>query len=100
MIDLRKHKRVKLTSNVAKAKLNLEIHERDNYTCIVPECGGYVSINEKWHHEPCGPYKEDVIEKGCLLCYKHHQERESKNSKQIRQCCENYLEELYDERRW
>lgn len=98
MMDLRKHKRVKLTSNVARAKLNLEIHERDNYTCVIPGCRGYVPIEEKWHHEPCGPYKEDVIEKGCLLCYKHHQERDNKNSEPIRQHCEDYLNELYHER--
>lgn len=97
MADIAKHKRVRL-KGAAIVKLNLDIHERDNYICIIPGCGRYVSIREKWHHEPCGPYKEDVIEKGCLLCYKHHQERDNKNSEPIRQHCEDYLNELYHER--
>ena len=93
-MNLAKHKRIRLTGK-AVAALNEAIHERDNYTCIVPGCGRYVPIGEKWHHEPCGSNKEDVIEKGCLLCYGHHQKRESKDGAEIRQICEAYLKGLY-----
>ena len=90
-----KNKRIRL-SGKAMAELNLEIHERDNYTCIVPGCEAYVPIGEKFHHEPCGSYKEDVKEKGCCLCYTHHQKRESKDgATEIKLHCEEYLRGLY-----
>ena len=97
-LDLTKHKRIRLKGK-AIARLNEMIHERDNYKCIVPDCRRYVPITEKWHHEPCGANKEDIVEKGCLLCYEHHQQRESKDSESIRQACEDYLMGLYPERR-
>jgi hypothetical protein len=55
-----------------------------------------VPITEKWHHEPCGPYKEDVIEKGCLLCYYHHQQREGNDSANIKEQCIEYLNTIYN----
>jgi len=79
----------------AVSELNLEIHERDNYTCIIKGCGKYVPIGEKWHHEPCGSKKEDRIERGCLLCYTDHQKRESKDGAEIKRQCEEYLSGLY-----
>lgn len=97
-LDLIKHKRTRLKGK-AVDRLNEEIHERDNYQCIVPGCKRYVPIREKWHHEPCGANKEDVIEKGCLLCYKHHQQRESKDSQPIKQACKDHLNRFYPERR-
>ncbi|WP_110955742.1 hypothetical protein [Anaerosinus massiliensis] len=93
-MNLKKQKRIRLRGK-AVAELNQFIHERDNYTCVVPGCGKHVPIGEKWHHEPCGVYKEDIPEKGCLLCYKHHQQRDGKNSAEIREACEGYLNNLY-----
>lgn len=80
-------------------QLNQDIHERDKYTCIVPGCGKHVPLEEKFHHEPCGAYKEDVIYKGCLLCYEDHQKRESKDGEGIKQHCRSYLAGLYP-REW
>lgn len=97
-LDLTKHKRIRLKGK-AVARLNEMIHERDNYKCVVPGCSRYVPITEKWHHEPCGQNKEDIVEKGCLLCYEHHQQRESKDSEPIRKACEDYLDGLYPEGR-
>jgi hypothetical protein len=96
-MNLAKHKRIRLTGKPAAA-LNEAIHERDNYRCIVPGCRHYVPIGEKWHHEPCGSNKEDVIEKGCLLCYTHHEERESKDGAPIKRACEDYLNRIYPDR--
>jgi hypothetical protein len=79
----------------ALSALNEEIHERDNYTCIIEGCDIYVPIGEKFHHEPCGSYKEDVIYKGCCLCYGHHQQCDGVNSYIIRQQCRDYLSSLY-----
>lgn len=93
---MQKKKRVRLQGNAVK-RLNEQIHERDNYTCVVPDCGRHVPLCEKWHHEPCGAHKEDVIEKGCLLCYEHHQQREGKNIGPIKKACEDYLRGLYPE---
>ena len=95
-MSLQKTKRVRLQGKAIK-QLNQQMHERDNYTCIVPGCGKFVPIDEKWHHEPCGSRKEDVIEKGCLLCYEHHQQREGKNIGPIKKACEDYLRGLYPE---
>lgn len=89
-----KTKKIRLKGK-AIADLNLLIHERDNYTCIFPGCGKHVPIGEKWHHEPCGSDREDVPEKGCLLCYEHHQEREGNRAKEIRIACEEYLSTIY-----
>lgn len=95
---LEKTKRTRLTGKKL-ADLNKQIHERDNYTCIIPGCDHFVQLGEKFHHEPCGSNKEDVIQKGCLLCYEHHQQRESKDSEPIRKACEDYLDGLYLEGR-
>ncbi|MGL5270313.1 MAG: hypothetical protein ACRC7I_07210 [Selenomonadaceae bacterium] len=93
-MNLQKHKRIRLTGR-AVVELNRQIHERDHYTCVVPGCGKYVPIGEKWHHEPCGQYKEDVPEKGCLLCYDHHQQRDNKDSIKVKEACEDYLNQMY-----
>lgn len=93
-----KNKRIRLTGKPL-VELNRQIHERDDYTCIIKGCGRHVALGEKFHHEPCGAYKEDVIEKGCCLCYMHHQLRESKEGDDIRQQCEDYLNGLYPYRR-
>jgi hypothetical protein len=77
------------------AQLNQDIHERDGYRCIIKGCGRHVLLGEKFHHEPCGAYKEDRIEKGCCLCYLHHQMRESKDGADIKRQCEEYLAGLY-----
>ena len=94
---LQKVIRTRLKGNAVK-QLNEQIHERDNYTCIVPGCGRYVPLEEKHHHEPCGAYKEDVLEKGCLLCWEHHKERHfGKGSQAVKKACEDYLRGLYPE---
>ena len=94
-MDLLKQKRIRLKGAKLK-ELNELIHERDNYACIIKGCSNYVPITEKWHHEPCGTYKEDVIEKGCLLCYYHHQQREGNDSTNIKEQCIEYLNNLYN----
>jgi hypothetical protein len=78
------------------AELNKEIHERDNYLCIV--CGTYVDEGEKFHHDPPGKDKEDIKEKGVTLCYKCHQERHfGKLCTVIKNKCREYLRNLYPE---
>ena len=91
-MDLQKNPNFRIKGN-AIAELNMTIHERDNYSCV--NCGEYVSIAEKWHHEPCGRQKEDKPEKGCLLCWTCHQKRESKYGEPIKQKCLEYLKKLY-----
>lgn len=81
------------------AALHAYIHKRDDNICIIPGCNKYVGPCEKAHHEPCGRYKEDVPEKMCLLCYEHHQQRESVNGEPIKQACIEYLDSLYPDRR-
>jgi len=81
------------------AELNKSIHERDGYTCIIKGCGRHVPLEEKFHHDPCGAYKEDVIHKGCCLCYMHHQEREGNNAAEIKEECHEYLRNRYP-REW
>lgn len=93
--DKVKNKKVRLKGK-ALSKLNDDIHERDGHTCIIAGCGRFVLPGEKFHHEPCGPDKEDRIECGVLLCFDHHYERHSgKNSRQVRRECEAYLNALY-----
>ncbi|WP_094607749.1 hypothetical protein SPSIL_008890 [Sporomusa silvacetica DSM 10669] len=94
---LQKRKKVRLTGKPL-AKLNNDIHERDDHTCIIDGCGRYVSDKEKFHHEPQGNDKEDRIECGALLCYKHHIERHrGMNSAAIRQQCVDYLQRKYSQ---
>ncbi len=86
-----KNKRKRLNDT---KQLNEQIHKRDKNSCVV--CGAYVSDGEKWHHEPCGIGKEDVIEKGCLLCQQCHYERHNgKRSLEIKRKAEEYLKSLY-----
>lgn len=87
-------KRIRLTGK-RQEEFNREVHERDNYTCVVPGCENYVPLEEKYHHEPCGAYKEDVIYKAVCLCYKHHQQRESKDCAAVKTACRDYLRNRY-----
>jgi hypothetical protein len=91
-----KTKRTRL-SGLKLRQLNDYIHWRDNFQCV--NCGAYVDMGEKFHHEPCGAYKEDVEEKGCLLCKKCHERRESKDGAAIREKASHYLDRLYPDRR-
>ena len=96
-MNLQKKKRVRLQGKAVK-QLNEQIHERDDYTCIVPNCGRYVPLGEKWHHEKGGEVKSDTLETGVLLCWNHHQERHfGKESQAMRKACEDYLQGLYPE---
>ncbi len=69
---LAKTKRVRLKGKALKA-LNAAIHERDGHCCVV--CGHYVDPGEKFHHEPPGAGKSDVIEQGVTLCMSCHTAR-------------------------
>lgn len=90
-----KKKRVRLTGKPL-VKLNNDINERDNSACVI--CGRYVSPEEKFHHEPCGPDKEDRIECGVTLCGEcHHKRHFTAWLKEYRRRCEEYLAELYPE---
>ena len=77
----------------ALAELNLRIHERDQYKCIV--CGRSVPLGVKFHHEHKAGLKSDVEEQGVTLCYACHQERHFGRMKEVRSKCEEYLAKLY-----
>ena len=88
-----KPKRVRLKGAALKA-LNAAIHERDGHCCII--CGRYVQPGEKFHHEPGGPDKSDVMEQGVTLCFDCHQRRHfGPGSNEIKERCRAYLAELY-----
>lgn len=93
---MQKKERVRLKGQ-ALAQLNNDIHERDGHTCIISGCDLYILPGEKFHHEPCGPNKEDRIEKACLLCKGHHNTRHHGRVglEEIKQQCVDYLSELY-----
>ncbi len=93
---MQKNKKIRLTGKPL-AKLNTDIHERDDHTCIISGCGRYVLPGEKFHHEPCGPNKEDRIEKACLLCSHCHDIRHhgKEGLEDIKQQCIEYLSNLY-----
>lgn len=70
------------------------MHRRDGYRCVV--CGAYVSEDEKMHHEPCGIYKSDEIQKAVTLCNACHYNRHNGlQSAQIREICVDYLRGIY-----
>lgn len=88
-----KPKRVRLKGAALKA-LNEAIHERDGHCCII--CGRYVQPGEKFHHEPGGPDKSDVMEQGVTLCFDCHQWRHfGPGSNEIKERCRAYLAEIY-----
>ena len=90
---MQKQKKVRI-KGPKLAALNKEIHERDNDKCIV--CGAWVDPGEKFHHEPCGPNKQDRVECGVTICRKCHDERHfGAGLKEYRQKIEAYLEALY-----
>lgn len=91
--SMKKNKRIRIKNT---KDLNETVHNRDKNMCII--CGEYVDIGEKWHHEPCGIGKEDIKEKGALLCKKCHHERHfGKLSRIIKEKIEQYLMRLYPE---
>lgn len=88
-----KHRAVHLTGKKMRA-LNEAIHERDGHHCIV--CHAYVPDDVKFHHEPCGPYKEDRIECGVVLCDRCHFERHNGlGGIKVKFKVEEYLNSLY-----
>lgn len=90
---LQKKQRVKLYGKKLR-QLNHNIFERDGYKCIV--CGAYVSSEHKFHHEPCGQDKSDVISGGVVLCDECHYARHNTDRlKEIKTKCEDYLRNLY-----
>lgn len=93
---MQKIEKIKLTGK-SLAKLNDDIHERDGHICIIRNCGRYVMPGEKFHHEPCGPDKQDRVERGCLVCSAHHYIRHHgrDGSREIKEQCIEYLSNLY-----
>lgn len=90
---MQKREKVRLNGEALK-QLNLDIHERDNYQCIIT--GEYVPLEEKFHHEPCGSDKQDTLQTGLLLSYRMHYNRHhGKNAAEIKELCNKYLEGLY-----
>lgn len=88
-----KNKRVRLKGKALR-ELNAAIHERDGHHCII--CGAYVDPGEKFHHEPGGAKKSDVIEQGATLCFKCHQRRHfGADSREVKQQVNDYLANLY-----
>lgn len=75
------------------SELNDEIHDRDGHCCIV--CGGGVDPGEKWHHWPFGIEKEDVPEKGVLLCFACHGRAHKVDVRLYARLCCNHLSRLY-----
>ncbi|MBP2654989.1 MAG: hypothetical protein H6Q73_2558 [Firmicutes bacterium] len=94
VMNLQKKKPIRLKGKKL-AELNKAIHERDSYTCIIKRCNRHVPLGEKFHHEPPGAYKEDIIYKGCILCYSHHQLREGNEAVKVKKECQDYLRGLY-----
>lgn len=89
-----KPKRVRLKGAALKA-LNEAIQERDGHCCII--CGRYVQPGEKFHHEPGGPDKSDVMEQGVTLCFDCHQRRHfGPGGREVKEKCQEYLAELYE----
>lgn len=90
-----KKKKVRLKGKALRA-LNAAIQERDGHCCII--CGRAVLPGEKFHHEPGGPDKSDVIEQGVTLCFTCHQRRHfGPNSQEVKEKCREYLANLYGE---
>ena len=92
MIMFPKKKRERKKGN-ATSKLTDLIHERDRHQCIC--CGRSVDPGEKWHHWPFGKEKEDIPEKGVLLCFECHQKAHKSRVLFYAVVCGEYLSELY-----
>lgn len=93
---MQKEKKIRLTGK-SLANLNNDIHDRDGHICIISGCGRYILPGEKFHHDPCGTDKQDIIQQGCLLCSDHHYIRHHGRVglEEVKQECINYLSGLY-----
>ena len=92
IMSFEKPKRVKL-KGPALAKLNRDIHIRDHNKCVI--CGAWVNPAKKFHHEPCGVNRSDELGKGVVLCdICHFQRHNGKNSAEIRDQIQKYLEDV------
>lgn len=94
-MNLVKIKRVKLKGKDAKEFYN-RIYERDGGTCIW--CGAPIEYGVKHHHEPCGIYKSDEIEKAVMLCPTCHHKRHFKDAAEGEAVCREYLQGLYGDK--
>ena len=88
-------KRIRIKGKALSA-LNAEIHYRDSDSCV--SCGAWVHPGEKFHHEPCGCYKEDRLECGVTACGSCHHERHfGKDPNFYKDKIMDYLSRLYPE---
>ena len=94
-MNLVKTKRVKLKGKSAKEFYNA-IYERDGGTCVW--CGAPIEYGVKHHHEPCGIYKSDEIEKAVMLCPNCHHRRHFKDTAEGEAVCREYLQNLYGDK--
>ena len=93
---LEKRKRRHLTGKKLR-ELNKAVHLRDENRCI--NCGRPVDGDDKFHHEPCGIYKSDEIEKAVTLCRKcHYRRHNGPGAKEIQKRCSEYLMKWYGEK--
>lgn len=88
-----KNKPVRITGKKL-AELNEAIHQRDA-GCVL--CRRWVDPGEKFHHEPCGPFKQDRVECGVILCRGCHNERHfGQSPNDYRDRIERYLRGIYE----
>lgn len=90
-----KHKSIRL-SGCKMAKLNSDIHQRDNHSCII--CGCFVPDGIKFHHVYQGADKSDCLECGvtlCNVCHNHAHSGHNGEVLEIKEKCKNYLTRLY-----
>lgn len=91
-----KRKRIRLHGKKLK-ELNDAVYRRDDGNCVL--CGAYVEEGTKFHHEPCGVYKSDEIEKAVLLCPAcHYARHHTSQAGKIRDICCLYLKRLYGDK--
>lgn len=96
MGSLTKHVRARLHGKKLKSLYD-DVYSRDGGKCVI--CGKPIEYGVKFHHEPCGPYKEDMKEKTVMLCQRCHYCRHNMAAgEEIRAKCTAYLKGLYGEK--
>lgn len=94
-MELKKTERVHLTGKKARSFYD-KIYERDGGHCIW--CGKPIEYGVKYHHEPCGIYRNDEENKVVMLCPECHYARHNTAPKVVKEICERYLHGLYGEK--
>ena len=85
---MQKQKKIRLTGKAFQSFVGA-VRQRDSCNCVL--CGSYVSSEYPVHHEPGGPYKQDIVSQAVTLCHTCHVAVHGRDGHELRMRLREYL---------